>query len=319
MDRDQEVDDLRAQNEELKELLAQHERLDEERWGYMERLLAEREAQAAELRATFHAMSEGVIVVRGDGTVRACNPASERIIGPITAGKTFNENLGLFDADNKAPLGSGDHPMERALRGHRVESMDAIARGSKAPEGVWIHLSTGPITNDEGDVSGAVIVFHDADNRMRWERERTERLEQLQEDVKELSAPILEVWDDVLALPVIGSVDGRRSTDMMERLLDAVVEKQSRFVLLDITGVDHMDTFTADRILKLVQAVELLGSRCVLTGTRASVAQTLMSLGVQIGPLTTLRTLKHGLKECLRLRASDAERELAAPPASRRP
>lgn len=314
MDRDQEVRDLREQNEALKALLAQHERLDVERWGYMERLLAEREAQTAELRATFDAMSEGVIVIRGDGTVRSCNPASERIIGPIAAGQMFDKVLRLFGSDNEAPLSLVDHPVERALRGQRVEGMDAIARSARAPEGVWIHLSTSPITNDEGDVSGAVIVFHDAANRKRWERERTERLEQLQEDVKELSAPILEVWDDVLALPVIGTVDGVRSTDMMERLLDAVVEKQSRFVLLDITGVDHMDTFTADRILKLMQAVEMLGSRCVLTGTRASVAQTLMSLGVKIGPLTTLRTLKHGLKECLRLRASDGEPVLRASP-----
>src|SRR6185369_339747 len=84
------------------------------------------------------------------------------------------------------------------------------------------------------------------------------------------------------------------------RLLQAVEEKQCRFVIIDITGVEVVDSATADRLLKLVSAVEILGARCVVTGARGAVAQTLVSLGVSLGPLVTLRNLKQGLMHCLR-------------------
>jgi rsbT co-antagonist protein RsbR len=118
--------------------------------------------------------------------------------------------------------------------------------------------------------------------------------------VQELSTPILTLWEDVLALPVIGVVDSRRSAEMMERLLDEIVRSQSRFVIIDLTGVEVIDTSTADHFMKLVKAVGLIGARCVLTGIRPAVAQTLVDLDVNFGQLETLRNLKHGLRYCLR-------------------
>ncbi len=145
------------------------------------------------------------------------------------------------------------------------------------------------------------------------EREKSEMLERLRISVEELSTPILEVWEDVLALPVIGVVDSRRASIMIERLLDEIVRKQSRFVILDITGVEVVDTATADHLIRLVKAVELLGARCMVTGIRPAVAQTLVAIGADLGSLATLRNLRHALRECLQFFESDRERATRLP------
>jgi len=134
------------------------------------------------------------------------------------------------------------------------------------------------------------------------ERQKLEALKQLQiiEEqtltIKMLSTPILNIWDDVLALPVIGIVDSSRASEMMERLLQAISEKGSKFVILDITGVDTVDTMTADHFIKMMKAAKLMGSRCILTGLSPEVAQTLTQLGIDLTELVTLRTIKDGLK-----------------------
>ncbi|MRG92729.1 STAS domain-containing protein [Polyangium spumosum] len=153
------------------------------------------------------------------------------------------------------------------------------------------------------------------------EREKTETLERLRVAVHELSTPILEVWDGVLALPLIGVMDSKRAAQVMDTLLEAVARMKGRYVILDVTGVDVLDTATADHLLKIVRAVDLLGARCVLSGVRPSVAQTLVELGVSFGNLVTLRNLKHGLKACLRWKeaaSASAEKE-AAPSNGLRP
>lgn len=122
-----------------------------------------------------------------------------------------------------------------------------------------------------------------------------------QDAIADLSTPILELWDSVLALPIIGVVDSRRTYEMMEKLLNGIIAKQARFVVIDITGVEVVDTRTADHFVRLVKAAELLGAKCILTGIRPRVAQTLVDLGVDLSTITTLGTLQAGLKECLRL------------------
>ncbi|MEZ4385160.1 MAG: XylR N-terminal domain-containing protein [Nannocystaceae bacterium] len=120
------------------------------------------------------------------------------------------------------------------------------------------------------------------------------------EALEELSTPILEVWEDVLVLPIVGVVDSRRSAEAMARLLEAVTFKQARCVIIDITGVDVVDTRTADDLVKLVEGAGLLGAKCVVTGVSAAVAQTLVEIGADLSRLTTLRDLKQGLRACLR-------------------
>ena len=118
--------------------------------------------------------------------------------------------------------------------------------------------------------------------------------------IQELSTPVLQLWTNVLAMPIIGVVDSRRSAEIMERLLSEITARQSRFVILDITGVEIVDTKTADHFIKVIRAAELLGTRCILTGIRPAVAQTLVEIGVDLSSIITLRTLQDGLHECLR-------------------
>ncbi len=132
-------------------------------------------------------------------------------------------------------------------------------------------------------------------------REQMDTIERQQYAIRELSTPILQLWDDVLAMPIIGLVDTRRSADIMERMLTEVVNQQSRFVILDITGVDVVDTRTADYFIKVIKAAELLGTQCFLTGIQPAVAQTLVEIGVDLSSIRTLRNLQEGLKECLRI------------------
>jgi rsbT co-antagonist protein RsbR len=107
------------------------------------------------------------------------------------------------------------------------------------------------------------------------------------------------VWDGVLTVPVMGGLDSQRASALMERLLGAIVDSQTRHVILDLTAVDAVDTGTADHLIRIVRAVELLGARVVVTGIRPAVAQTVVSLGMDLERIVTLRNLQEGLKACM--------------------
>ena len=264
--------------------------------------------------AMLNNLTVGVTVANSEGILTRFNPAAERIIGiglNEAPKDEWSAVYGLFRLDGQTPYPPDELPLARALRGETVKSEELFVRHPLVPEGVFIDASASPLLTEDGRHLGAVAIFSDISERKRWEsalekqlvsvREKNELLERMQTVIQELSTPVLELWDDVLALPVIGIVDTKRSAEMMERLLEVVVLRQAQFVIIDITGVEVVDTATADRFIKLVTAVEYLGARCILTGVRSAVAQTLASLGVDLGTLTTLRTLKHGLIECLRL------------------
>jgi rsbT co-antagonist protein RsbR len=284
---------------------------------------AEQPADIAKLVAelTLDAIADGVAVFDPHGKFVHFNKAAAEIagLGRIdTAPDQWSSTYGIYGPDMVTPWPTADLPTARALKGEKVDGVEHFVRHRGKPEGVWVLVSSRPIIDDTGALRGAVTVFRDISERKRWEREVEEQLarereraltlERMRNAMQELSTPVLEVWDDVLALPVIGVVDSRRSADMMERLLREVEHKQCRFVIIDITGVEIIDTATADHFIKIVNAVNILGARCFLTGARGAVAQTLASLGMDLTALVTLRNLKHALRECLRLQ-SDASRQ----------
>ncbi|MBL8949140.1 MAG: STAS domain-containing protein, partial [Myxococcaceae bacterium] len=115
--------------------------------------------------------------------------------------------------------------------------------------------------------------------------------------LRELSNPIIAVWQGILTLPVIGTVDTERSTDMMEALLARVVADQATHVIIDITGVQVLDTRTADHFIRMAKAVRLLGAECYLTGISSAVAQTMASLGIDTSGVRTRRRVSDALAE----------------------
>jgi rsbT co-antagonist protein RsbR len=131
--------------------------------------------------------------------------------------------------------------------------------------------------------------------RKRAEREAQERLAL----IEALSAPILQVWDGVLALPVLGGLAGERAVSLMDRLLAELQRTRSTYAILDVTGVDVIDTHTADYLLKIARSVQLLGGSCIITGIRPAVAQTMVTLDASFGRVVTLATLRDGIKYCM--------------------
>jgi rsbT co-antagonist protein RsbR len=127
-------------------------------------------------------------------------------------------------------------------------------------------------------------------------------------EIRALSTPILDVWDDVLAVPLVGNLDHARALEITEKLLQRVVEKRSRWTLLDLTGVEEVEEATADHLVKLARAVTLVGGRCVVTGVSPSAAETFVALGQGLGDLRCLPNLKEGLRFCLAQRRATGRR-----------
>ncbi|MDP1828837.1 MAG: STAS domain-containing protein [Archangium sp.] len=114
--------------------------------------------------------------------------------------------------------------------------------------------------------------------------------------LRELSTPIISVWDGVLTLPIIGMVDTVRGAEMMEQLLARVASDQAEYVVIDITGVSVVDTRTADSFIRMSEAVRLVGAQCFLTGISPAIAQTIAQLGIDTSRIRTLRRLSDALK-----------------------
>src|ERR1051325_6236493 len=127
-------------------------------------------------------------------------------------------------------------------------------------------------------------------------RSREEIIRQQREDMMELSTPVIKVWDKILTLPIIGTLDSRRAQLMMEALLQKIVQSGSTIAILDITGVKTMDTLVANHLIKTVTAARLMGARCILTGVSPAIAQTMVQLGIDLTQITTRAQMSDGIK-----------------------
>jgi rsbT co-antagonist protein RsbR len=114
--------------------------------------------------------------------------------------------------------------------------------------------------------------------------------------IAELSTPVMQVWDGVLCLPVVGVMDTARSSEMTQSLLSAVVDMKTKCCIIDITGIEVMDTGTADHFLRMARAVKLLGAECMLTGINPHIAQTIVQMGIDLSGIRTHRTLRDALR-----------------------
>lgn len=129
--------------------------------------------------------------------------------------------------------------------------------------------------------------------------DRIETIEQQRATIRDLSVPIIEVWTGVLCVPVVGVLDTMRAAELTGTLLQAVVQKKSRHVIIDVTGVEVMDTQSTDHFLRISRAVTLLGARCVLSGMHPNVACTIVQMGVDLQGLHSYRTMREALKRCV--------------------
>ena len=121
-----------------------------------------------------------------------------------------------------------------------------------------------------------------------------------QEDMLELSTPVVNLWDGILALPLIGTLDSNRTQIVMEILLQRIVESNSTVAIIDITGVPTVDTLVAQHLMKTVSAAQLMGVDCIISGIRPQIAQTIVHLGIELGEVRTKATLADAFKLALR-------------------
>jgi len=124
-----------------------------------------------------------------------------------------------------------------------------------------------------------------------YQKSREEIILRQQEELLELSTPVVKLWKGILALPIIGTLDSARTQIVMESLLQKIVETGSEVAIIDITGVPTVDTLTAQHLLKTVTAARLMGADCIISGIRPQIAQTIVYLGVDLADVTTKATL----------------------------
>jgi len=133
-----------------------------------------------------------------------------------------------------------------------------------------------------------------------FQQTREEVIRRQQEELLELSTPVVKLWEGVLALPMVGTLDSARTQVVMESLLNKIVETGSEVAILDITGVPTVDTLVAQHLLKTVTALRLMGAECIISGVRPQIAQTIVHLGVDLQGVTTKATLADALALALK-------------------
>ena len=129
-----------------------------------------------------------------------------------------------------------------------------------------------------------------------YQRSREEVIQRQQQELLELSTPVVKLWEGVLAVPMIGTLDSSRTQLVMESLLTRIVETGSELAIIDITGVPTVDTLVAQHLLKTVTAIRLMGADCIISGIRPQIAQTIVHLGIDLQGITTKATLADALQ-----------------------
>jgi rsbT co-antagonist protein RsbR len=165
-----------------------------------------------------------------------------------------------------------------------------------------------PETHPVGALTVSINTMIDALEEARttsanYVQELTEQIatiERQQAAIQELSMPIIEVWTGVLCVPMIGVLDSTRATEMTGTLLNAIVQKKAPLAIIDITGIEVMDTRTADHFIRMARSVKLLGARCVLSGIRPNIARTMVHMGVDLTGIDSHRTMREALRTYVR-------------------
>lgn len=192
---------------------------------------------------------------------------------------------------------------ERVERGVQPSEMAALILALKTPlfERLKEKLADTPdrLIDEVLLVSRAIDAFAIYTNEV-FIAEREQVIERQRDEMLELSTPVVELWDGVLTLPLIGTLDSLRAQEVMENLLQAIVDRQADVVIVDITGVKTVDTQVAQHLLRTAAAVRLMGAQCIISGIKPKIAQTMVELGVDVGEVQTRSSIRSALGDALR-------------------
>ncbi len=249
--------------------------------------------QTVELSSSSHGLQDRQIREESTTFLHALRGALERsetrqISGPefaqvretLEAICTARVNQGFTPSEVATFIFSLKHPLFAMLRKELSDNPDQFA------EEIWTATS---IIDRLGLFTTEV-----------YQQGRNQVIARQQEEMLELSTPVVRLWEGVLALPLIGTLDSARTQVVMQNLLEAIVSTGAEIAVIDITGVPTVDTLVAQHLLKTVAAARLMGADCIISGIRPQIAQTIIHLGVDLANVTTKATLADAFAIALR-------------------
>jgi PAS domain S-box-containing protein len=247
-----------------------------------------------------------VVLLGADGTIRTWNRGAELIKG-YTASEVIGKNVSMFYVEEDVEAGLAKRELSQALQTGRFEGEGWRLR--KGGERFWANVVIAPVRDPGGQHVGFVKVTRDLTERV--ERERL--LQRQRDDILELSTPVIQVWERVLALPIIGTLDSGRAARLTESLLERIATDEAAVVILDISGVPTIDTAVAQHLFKTIQGARLMGAESIISGVRPETAQAMVHLGIDIGGVRSRSTLRDALQLAFGM-LSDRTTATARPP-----
>ena len=251
-----------------------------------------------------------VIQLDREGQVVSWNRGAERLKG-YTAAEVIGRHVSMFYTDEDKRGGLWERELTAARETGRFETEGW--RVKKNGQRFWSGIVLTAMRDSDGNLLGYVKVARDQSER----RAAEDLIRRQRDEILELSTPVIQVWDRVLALPIIGTLDSSRAARLTEGLLTSIAEQQAEIVILDISGVPTIDTQVAHHLLKTVQAARLMGATSILSDVRPETAQAMVHLGIEIGNLRSRNTLRDALQLALQLLATNRPEALQQPPAQR--
>jgi rsbT co-antagonist protein RsbR len=187
----------------------------------------------------------------------------------------------------------------------------------------WITWKCYPWFKGDGAIGGIVFFTEVVTKRIRERQELEESREQLRatveeqerliQAIREMSTPVVPIYDEIIVLPLVGSIDSRRSAQIMEALLSGIQHYAAEIAIIDITGVSVVDTSVANHLIQTTRAASLLGAHCVLVGISAEVAQAMVHLGVDLSTVVTRSNLQAGIEYALDRLGKQITTRMSAP------
>ncbi|MGW4310533.1 STAS domain-containing protein [Streptomyces californicus] len=206
-----------------------------------------------------------------------------------TRGDGFSEVRALLTELSRNRARQGFTPSETAISVLALKQALEPALRNDSAEDTTAYLRLGRILDDL-----ALLTIE------AYTRTREEIISSQASQLMELSTPVVKLWDGVIAVPLVGTLDSARTQVVMEKLLQALVDTGSEQAIIDITGVPAVDTQVAQHLLKTVVAARLMGAECTISGIRPQIAQTIVALGIEFGDIVTKASLADALQHALR-------------------
>jgi PAS domain S-box-containing protein len=258
----------------------------------------ERREQELEMRAVERMLDAitdyEVIRLDAEGVIRSWSPGAERL-KQYKAEEVIGHHVSMFRLEEDVRSGLSERELAIAARAGRFESEGWRMR--KDGSRFWASTIVSPINDENGELIGFVSVGRDLSEK----RAQEQLVQRQQEEILELSTPVIQVWDKVLVLPIIGTLDSARAARLTEGLLERIAAEQAEVAILDVSGVPAVDTEVAQHLLKTVEAARLMGAVSILSGVRPETAQAIVHLGIDLGSLRSRSNLKEALQLALSL------------------